>query len=107
MARLKMRNIPFEALIWIAALTALAFSNPLEDPHYTICPLALSGIEWCPGCGLGRSISALFHGEFKLSWEYHWLGIPAVLIIVYRIKSLLQKSIRHFGCFRKHNESGS
>jgi len=43
------------------------------------------GFTWCPGCGLGHSISFLFHGDIKSSFHAHWLGIPALIIIVYRI----------------------
>ncbi|ASU32319.1 hypothetical protein MuYL_0416 [Mucilaginibacter xinganensis] len=43
------------------------------------------GVTWCPGCGLGHSISFLFHGDIKNSLHAHWLGIPAVGVILYRI----------------------
>jgi hypothetical protein len=46
------------------------------------------GITWCPGCGLGHAISFLFHGDLKSSFHAHWLGVPAVIIIGYRIFSL-------------------
>jgi hypothetical protein len=77
-----------EALIWIAALLFLAFSNP-SDHHYTLCPLHNLGWDFCPGCGLGRSISYLFHLQFASSFQTHPLGIPAVIIIVHRILYIL------------------
>jgi hypothetical protein len=33
----------------------------------------------CPGCGLTRSIKALWHGELIQSFRYHPLGIPIVI----------------------------
>jgi hypothetical protein len=59
-----------------------------EDIHFTFCPLASAGLHWCPGCGLGRAITLIFHGSLRESLKYHWLGIPAVLIISYRIVTL-------------------
>ncbi|HEY0245659.1 MAG TPA: DUF2752 domain-containing protein [Mucilaginibacter sp.] len=75
----------FELIFWISALIALAVADPAVTPHYTLCPLKLAGITWCPGCGLGHAISWLFHGHIKNSWHAHWLGIPALLIILYRV----------------------
>ena len=84
----RFKNLRLELIFWIAALIALATNNPI-DHHFTLCPLAILGFEvWCPGCGLGRSISYLFQGEFALSVHQHWLGIPAVGIIFYRIYQL-------------------
>lgn len=84
----RFRNLPIELVFWIAALTVLAISNPTEH-HFTLCPLANLGLEdWCPGCGLGRSISYLFRGEFATSFHQHWLGMPALGIILYRIYQL-------------------
>jgi len=30
----------------------------------------------CPGCGMTRSLTALWHGDLLLSFRYHPLGIP-------------------------------
>lgn len=80
-----------EAYIWIAGLTILAFINPYCGTHFTICPFHNLGFKYCPGCGLGHSISYLFHGDIRASIECHILGIPAVLILVYRIIYLFRK----------------
>lgn len=77
----------FELFFWIFALVLLAMANPNEH-HFTLCPLANLGIDWCPGCGLGRSISALFHANIDESLRYHWFGIPALALILYRIYRL-------------------
>jgi hypothetical protein len=75
----------FELAFWIAGLACLAFTNPTNQTHFTLCPLKLMGFKWCPGCGLGHSISFLFHGDIRNSFRAHWLGIPALGVILYRI----------------------
>ncbi len=86
--------IGLEGSIWIAAIIYLAFFvNPYET-HFTICPLSNAGFEHCPGCGLGNSISLLFHGYFKESFNTHVLGIPALLIILHRIYSIIRFNLK-------------
>ncbi|WP_245681362.1 DUF2752 domain-containing protein [Arcticibacter eurypsychrophilus] len=53
-----------------------------------MCPLANLGLTWCPGCGLGRSIASILHGNLSQSFHYHWFGIPGLLILISRISSL-------------------
>jgi hypothetical protein len=86
-------RFPLELIIWISVLVALASATPyshLHDPGFTLCPLSNLGIKWCPGCGLGRSITNLFHGNIRESIKLHWLGIPALLLICARIVTLSQ-----------------
>ncbi|WP_131538208.1 DUF2752 domain-containing protein [Pedobacter nototheniae] len=84
------KSFPLELSFWIIALVLLATANSHEH-HFTLCPLANLGFEqWCPGCGLGRSISQIFHGEFSQSFKQHWFGFPALLIIFYRIYTLIK-----------------
>jgi len=78
----------FELAFWVVSLTALALTDPIAQPHFALCPLKWLGFAWCPGCGLGHSISWLFHGNIEASFHAHWLGIPAVLVILHRIYSL-------------------
>ena len=88
-----------EALIWIAGLIVLACINPYGGSHFSICPFHNLGIKYCPGCGLGHSISYLFHGDIHNSIECHFLGIPAVIILLYRIIYLFGKP--HHADFQK------
>jgi hypothetical protein len=78
----------FELVFWIAALISLALTDPADPVHYSLCPLKAMGITWCPGCGLGHSISWLLRGNLSNSWHAHWLGVPAFIIILYRIYKL-------------------
>ncbi|MDR6941973.1 DUF2752 domain-containing protein [Mucilaginibacter pocheonensis] len=75
----------FELVFWVAAMLSLAFTAPAAQSHFSLCPLKLMGIKWCPGCGLGHAIIYLFHGDIRNSFHAHWLGIPAVLVIFHRI----------------------
>jgi hypothetical protein len=78
-------TFPFESLIWLSGLIVLAFWNFSTDTHFTLCPLANLGFDFCPGCGLGKSISLFFKGEVKESLYTHPFGIFAVIILSLRI----------------------
>ncbi|WP_299352472.1 DUF2752 domain-containing protein [Mucilaginibacter sp.] len=82
---IKFLKTNFELIFWVAAIIALAVANSAIESQYTLCPLKLMGITWCPGCGIGHAISWLLHGDIVRSWHAHWLGVPALLIIGYRI----------------------
>ncbi|TCC93753.1 DUF2752 domain-containing protein [Pedobacter frigiditerrae] len=84
------KSFPIELTFWILALVLLATANPHEH-HFSLCPLANLGIIWCPGCGLGRSITALFHGDVSASFSHHWFGIPALILIGHRIYQLTKQ----------------
>jgi len=85
------RRINIELLFWIGGLTCLAFSNPSES-HFTLCPIKNLGFSFCPGCGLGHSISYLFHGEIKASFQHHPLGFFALAVILKRIFQLIRNT---------------
>lgn len=42
---------------------------------------AMTGIP-CPGCGMTRSLTSIWHGNFLLSFRFHPLGIPLFAICV-------------------------
>ena len=86
--------IGFEALVWILGLAYLLFIHIPGETHFTICPLANLGFEFCPGCGLGNSISYLFRSDFLTSFHSHPLGIFALIIITIRIISIIKNNRR-------------
>lgn len=89
-----LRLISFEGFIWIAAIFYFAFFvNPFET-HFSICPLSNLGFKHCLGCGLGNSISLFLHGYFTESFNTHILGIPALLIILHRIFSIIKFNLK-------------
>ncbi len=87
------KKIDIEAVFWLVAFAYLAFINPYSPKHLEFCLFSLVGIENCPGCGLGKSISMIFHGDFVGSFNAHPLGIPAILLIVKRIYRLVKNKI--------------
>jgi len=68
------------------------FIDPYQLNHFSFCLFKLVGIEYCPGCGIGRSISMLYRGDIFGSMNMHPLGLFALTIIFYRIVTLLQKN---------------
>ncbi|MBL1214968.1 MAG: DUF2752 domain-containing protein [Ignavibacteriae bacterium] len=86
------KKIPLEAYLWIAGLIYLFLINPYQDSHFTICPFNNLGIDFCPGCGIGKSISFIYYADFINSFKSHPLGVFALLVILYRIINLIYKS---------------
>lgn len=87
-------TLSFELLFWIAALLLLATTsqtNVTTHQEFSLCPLANLGFTWCPGCGIGRSLSHLLHGDVQESLRMHWFGIPALLILLGRIFILFKQ----------------
>jgi len=82
-----MKRIPYELYIWIFALIYLAI--PGKHHEINLCLLKHFGL-WCPGCGLGRSISCILHGDIVGSFKYHYLGLFALIVIVLRIITLIR-----------------
>ncbi|MBX2975536.1 MAG: DUF2752 domain-containing protein [Ignavibacteriaceae bacterium] len=84
----KIKLFPLEAIIWISGLVYLLFFvNP--STHFSICPFSNFGFEYCPGCGLGRSISLLSDLKFWESIRTHPLGIIAFILLLYRSISII------------------
>ncbi len=95
------RTIDIEVLIWVAGLGLLALVDPNEQQHFSFCLFKNLGINVCPGCGLGRSISYFFHGDVVHSFRTHPLGIAAVTLLSVRTASLIRKSITSICVLRK------
>ncbi len=86
-------HLHFELLFWIASLTTLAVM-PMPENGFSFCPLHMLGIDFCPGCGLGKAIHLAFHCRFFESVKMHFLGIPAIVIIIGRIISIIKNKIK-------------
>lgn len=89
--------IGLEAFIWISALLFLGFINNPATTHFSICPLYNIGFNFCPGCGLGNSVSYIIHGEITNSFIVHPLGIFALLILLSRIYQLIKSNWSNYG----------
>jgi len=84
-----------EAFIWIIALIALVFVDPYHQ-HYTLCPFHNLGWEFCPGCGIGRSIACAYRFDFQGSFNCHPLGIVALIVIIHRIIKVLTRKEHNY-----------
>jgi hypothetical protein len=42
---------------------------------------------------MGHAISFLFHGDIRNSFHAHWLGIPALAVILYSVYALARKKV--------------
>lgn len=81
-----------EALVWITGLIILAFIKVDSSSHFTICPFNNLGIEYCPGCGLGKSIHFLLNMNIEQSLKAHPLGLFAFAVLIKRIYQLIRCS---------------
>lgn len=81
-------RLKLEAFIWLGALVALALM-PVQNDHYSLCFFHHIGISFCPGCGLGHSISYFFHGDVQASLQAHPLGIIAIIVLLVRSIKIL------------------
>jgi len=92
-----LKIIGFEAAIWIGALLYLAFVHNPGETHFVICPFNNLGFDFCPGCGLGNSISMLFQGEIYNSFFSHPLGLLALTVLIIRIIQLIKNNWSIYG----------
>lgn len=90
------RKIEWEGVLWFTALIYLCFVNPYQTQSFTFCLFHNLGIDFCPGCGLGRSISFLYYADIINSFKTHPFGILALLLISYRTAILAIKTYNNF-----------
>ncbi len=79
-----------EAFIWISGILVLAFINVDGSSHFSVCPFKNIGLDFCPGCGLGKSIHYLLSLEIDKSLNAHPLGLFAFAVLLRRIYELLK-----------------
>jgi hypothetical protein len=77
-----------EMICWISGLLLLFFMNS-GSMQPSLCIFRTIGFTHCPGCGIGHAIHFALHFQFRQSLQSHWMGIPAALIIIFRIYQLL------------------
>ncbi len=99
----KLFFLHFEWLVLATGLVLLAFMDPLLQGQ-TLCPIERLGFSYCPGEGLGRSVSHAFRGDFKASFYSHPAGIAAILIITGRIISIFNRNF-NINKEKQNNES--
>lgn len=89
-------------MVWISSLVYLAGIDP-NATHMSLCVFKWMGIAWCPGCGVGHSISYLLHGEWLSSWNAHWLGGLGLMVLLHRMMELLRIEISKYKLIVKSN----
>jgi len=67
--------------------------EPGANTHFSLCLFRWAGFDFCPGCGLGHSITWFFHGEVERSLRAHPLGIFAIAILLMRIYTLFRNQL--------------
>jgi hypothetical protein len=82
-----------ESLTWAIALCCLYFMPMDAGPSF--CFFKWIGFAGCPGCGIGHSIHHALHVEFELSWQEHFLGIPATVILLIQVAKPFFKYKNH------------
>lgn len=85
-----------EMFFWIAGLIYLMLINPYAQGHLDLCLFQFYGIDKCPGCGLGKSISFIFHGDIIHSIQEHPIGFIALVLIIIRVITLFFKSKKYY-----------
>jgi uncharacterized membrane protein len=81
-----------ELLLWLLIVVLLLLPMPIET-HFTLCPFSNLGWHYCPGCGVGRACHLALQGNLGASLAMHPLGIFALIVIFFRIFSLIKFSI--------------
>lgn len=85
-----------ELLFWSLALVALYFDWG-HHLGFSLCLWSSLGFEFCPGCGLGRSIHSLLHGQWVRAWQFNPLGYLAIPILFLHLFSLSKSLINEQG----------
>ena len=78
-------------MVFTIGLLLLGFMNP-ENSGTSFCLFDLAGFEFCPGEGLGHSISYTFRGDFDSALNAHFAGPLAVIVLSLRIMHLWHKN---------------
>lgn len=84
----------FEWIALISGLLLMAMMDPMNQAS-SLCLIDWLGFEFCPGCGLGTSISFAARGELSASLNAHPLGLLAVVIILGRVGEIFRRNYKY------------
>jgi len=90
---LKYLSTQFELICWVMALGLLFFMSEGRS-DISLCPISLFGFGKCWGCGIGHAMHDAMRMHFSASFRHHPMGIPAVLILINRIRELILIQIK-------------
>jgi hypothetical protein len=83
----------FELAAFIGGLLLLALMDPDTANGPGLCLLENLNFPYCPGDGLGHSISYIFRAEFGNALEANILGPFAIIILTGRISYLISQNL--------------
>lgn len=69
----------------------MALLDPLSQAP-SFCLIDRLGFDFCPGCGLGKSVAFAARGNLTASVQSHPLGIISILVIIARIGSIFRRN---------------
>lgn len=95
----------FEAIAFTTGLLLLGMMNPDTATGPGFCILEQLGVSFCPGDGLGHSISYIFRGDISNALQANVLGPFALLILGSRSIHVFYKN--HVNHSKKDNYYGS
>ncbi|MDZ7660273.1 DUF2752 domain-containing protein [Fodinibius sp.] len=82
----------FEIAAFSVGLLLLALMDPKTASGPGLCLLENLGFQYCPGDGLGHSISFIIRGEFDNALEANILGPFALIVLSGRVFYLFSKN---------------
>lgn len=81
----------FEWIALLSGLLLMIFMNPSTQAA-SFCPIDQLGFDFCPGCGLGKSMALAARGYLSASLQSHPLGLLAIAVIIGRIGSIYRRN---------------
>ncbi|QCR25116.1 hypothetical protein C1N53_15730 [Pontibacter sp. SGAir0037] len=80
--------------------------DPGGEHLFSLCPFSWIDFWFCPGCGLGHAIAFLFRGEWVASWKAHPLGLPVLVVLLWRVLVIIRnyRTLRYF--YLNHTSNG-
>ncbi len=85
----------FEIAAFSLGLALLAFMDPSSTAGFDLCLFDQLGISFCPGDGLGHSISYTFQGDINNALNANILGPFSIIILSSRIVYLIHKRFKN------------
>jgi hypothetical protein len=82
----------FEIMAFGGGLLLLALMDPHTASGPGLCLLENLGFQYCPGDGLGHSISFIFRGDIDNALNANILGPFALIILIGRILYLFSQN---------------
>jgi hypothetical protein len=95
----RLRGRRAQALLALGAfslvLLVLVFVDPRTAPFAPVCPVHAATGLFCPGCGTGRALHALVHGDLAAALRLNVLAVATVpVFLALALKAALEPAER-------------